>query len=125
MPLRHHVAAIVLFWVGMNGWMFYRDVWPWLGPGEPPPFTIDLDDKEKGYAHTNVRYNGRDDTYELNGEFKLWSAGRSGVHAASMADQVINSMYRVNRQGELRGMEASVKVTVLKTEVEVVVKGRV
>jgi hypothetical protein len=140
MPLRHHVAAIVLFWVGMTGWMLYRDVWPWLGPGEPPPFSIDLadevqavdtrwkvikDDKEKGYAHTNVRYNGRDDTYELNGEFKLWSAGRSGIHAASLADQVINSMYRVNRQGELRGMEASVKVTVLKTEVEVVVKGRV
>lgn len=116
MPNRYLFTAIVLFWVGANTWLFYRDILPWLGPGEPPPFTIDLaeealahssdirwkvikDGKEKGYANTSVRYQNQEDTYELKCEFKLWS----GVRAPGIEpDQVIGSTYRVTRDGELR-----------------------
>jgi hypothetical protein len=40
--------AITLFWLATNGWLFYRDLWPRLRPGQPPPYTIDLADEALG-----------------------------------------------------------------------------
>src|SRR5437588_196187 len=108
MPVKHHVLAIVLFWLGTMSWAFHRDVWPWLRPGEPPPFAIDLadeagtqqagirwdvymNDKEKGYANTGVSYNRGADLYELTCTFRLWLADvRKGT-----ANADLSSTYRV------------------------------
>ena len=126
MPARHYVLAIIVFWMASTAWLFYRDLRPRLLPGEPPPYTIDLADeaeistirwsvfkdnqtKPTGYAKTRVRYSEVDDTFEISGEFKLWSTGIMQGNA----DQVVEGKYRVTRDGQLRGIDA--RVTVVKT----------
>src|SRR5947209_12741032 len=42
MPPRSVVAAILMFWLAADGWLFYREVWPYWRAGDPPPYTIDL-----------------------------------------------------------------------------------
>jgi hypothetical protein len=85
MPARHHIVAIVVFWLATSGWLFYRELWPKLRPGEPPPFTIEQVDearqqpirwtiyqaeaghdgrpKEMGWIDTRVTYRERGETY--------------------------------------------------------------
>src|SRR5262245_48420368 len=111
MPPRHFTIAIVAFWVAMSGWLFYRDLWPWLRPGGPPPYVIDLVDEARfresrnrwivfqkghdiGYADTWVDYRGSDDSFRLNGEFKIRRPGGKGDPLVEM-----RSMYRVTRGG--------------------------
>jgi hypothetical protein len=121
MPARHFVVAIVLFWMAATGWLVYRDIWPSVRPGEPPPFTIDLADEvksaaenrwkvfqngeEKGYAVTFVRPRLDDATYEVKGEFRLWPSIE--LRGKGDPEQKITSMYRLTREGELREVEAS------------------
>src|SRR5260370_38876736 len=54
MPPRSIVAAVLLFWLGANGWMFYREVWPHWRSGEPPPYTIDL---TEALGHASIRWD--------------------------------------------------------------------
>jgi hypothetical protein len=85
MPARQYIVAIVAFWLATCGWLFYRELWPRLRPGAPPPFTIDQVDearqqsihwtifqaepghqglpKEIGRVDTEVKYRERGETY--------------------------------------------------------------
>src|SRR4051794_38573496 len=125
MPLPRYVVLILVFWLGTTAWLFQRDLWPRLRPGEPPPFSIDLADEartgasfenrwtlyidkdgrreNKGYATTGVKYHREDDTYDLTGKYKMWS----GNDRREDADQEIESVYRVTRDGDLRGVTAT------------------
>src|SRR5262245_42429700 len=47
MPPRLLCVVIVAFWLGMTAWLFQRDIWPRLAPGEPPPFTVNPADANK------------------------------------------------------------------------------
>jgi hypothetical protein len=42
MPARWLSLAIIAFWLGTNGWLFWRELWPHLRAGQPPDYTIDL-----------------------------------------------------------------------------------
>jgi hypothetical protein len=42
MPARWLSLAIIAFWLGTNGWLFWRELWPRMLPDQPPPYTIDL-----------------------------------------------------------------------------------
>jgi hypothetical protein len=110
------MIAIVAFWVATMGWLFQRDLWPRLRPGQPPPYSIDLADEaseqtivwtlikdaeNKGYANSKVKYNPEDDSFEVIGEFKFWLGQRSGS-----PNQTVETMYRVTRDGELREIDA-------------------
>jgi hypothetical protein len=123
MPARHHVIAIVAFWLATMGWLFHHDLWPRLRPGEPPPYTIDLGDEaseqkiywsifkggeDKGYAQTWVKYHGRDDTFEVAGVAKLFAVTKS----VGAPEWEVESMYRVNREGELRELRAVVSARI-------------
>lgn len=85
MPTRPFICAILLFWTGTSGWLFYRDLWPRIRPGQPPPFTIDLADEARrqifstrwtvyrndqkiGRVETYVRYRAREDLFDLVSE---------------------------------------------------------
>lgn len=119
MPPRYLMWAIVVCWLATTSWLVYTDIRPRLWPGGAPPFNIDLADEaqsatstrwwiyreaiRKGYCDTSVRYRSADDTFELNGVFKLWLVNRI---MTGRADLVIQSMYRVTREGELRGLSA-------------------
>jgi hypothetical protein len=110
----------------MSGWLFYRDVWPRLRPGQPPLYLIDLMDEAQakeanirwtillrskvkkteediGYVETKVAHDPDHDTFKLHGSFKLRTPGGSGDPALE-----INSWYRVSREGELQEINAQV-----------------
>jgi hypothetical protein len=126
MPPRHITLVIAAFWVAMSGWLFYRDLWPSLRPGAPPPYVIDLVDearfresnnhwfvfqngREVGYANTWVDFRGSDDTFRMNGEFKIRRP--QGVAGDPLLE--MKSMYRVTRSGELREVSAEVTIRVV------------
>src|SRR5215510_6456088 len=45
MPPRLLSLTIVAGWLGMGAWLFVRDLWPSLRPGEPPPYTFMASDE--------------------------------------------------------------------------------
>jgi hypothetical protein len=51
MPPRWLSLAIVVFWLAATGWLFVRDLWPRLRPGQPPPYEIDLADETQQVEH--------------------------------------------------------------------------
>jgi hypothetical protein len=122
MPPRFFTLAVVACWLGTSGWLFYRDLWPKLRPGEPPPYTIDLVEearqhelptrwsilrggKEIGKAYTRVKYREEDDTFELHGtmkNLKLYHDPDFGTVTVREA----SNLYRVGRDGELREIMA-------------------
>jgi hypothetical protein len=129
MPVRHHVVAILLFWAATAGWFFYRDLWPRIRPGEPPPYTIDLADEARselrplkihwgvyrvdpkkdrvriGQVRTWVAYHRKDDTFELHSESQKLELGRPGLFSGQVTD--LSSLYRVTRRGELREIRSA------------------
>jgi len=126
MPARPLVLAIVLFWVATTGWLFYRDLWPRLRPGEPPPYTIDLADealqrgpkiswnvfrgeKKLGVVQTWLTYRESDDTFELHSDVKRLEWGQIGLFYIELLD--MSSMYRVNREGQLRDLAADATIS--------------
>lgn len=118
MPHRFLGLFIVGFWLLTTSWLFVREIRPRLWPGTPPPYTIDLTDEaqsnissqwtifkdgeQKGYCKTSVKYAEADDTFLLSGEFKLWKDDRTRP-----PDTLLKSSYRITREGELRGLEAT------------------
>lgn len=124
MPPRHLILIILAFWLATTGWLFYRDLWPRLLPDAPPPFTIELADEvseqkirwklfENGedrssYAFSWVHYRPEDDTFDVSSEFKLFARGQ--VKGEGDPDQVVESTYRVTRDGQLRQVQAQVSV---------------
>jgi hypothetical protein len=119
----------------MTSWLFVRDYWPQLQPGQPPPFRIDLadeaqnnipvrwsifkDGEDRGYARTWVNFRSREDDshqpvikageweFELGGEFKLWTITQSRY---GQPDFLVRNRYRVTREGELREFKSTVSV---------------
>jgi hypothetical protein len=123
MPARPVVLAIVVFWVATSGWIFHKELWPRLRPGEPPPYSIDLADEARqhyivpirwrifregtyiGVLKTKVKFHEADDTFELTSDVERLDLGKASVvHLQSM-----ESMYRVDRDGNLREIVARVE----------------
>jgi hypothetical protein len=117
MPPRLLTAAIIIAWLGMSSWLFYRDLWPQLRPGEAPPFRIDFSDEvlaKRPPVHWTVFKNGREmyglktemsydadlDVFEISGELKPKSGPAKDVPLAERLS--ITSVYVVTREGELR-----------------------
>lgn len=123
MPPRSTAFAIAAFWLGTTAWLSYRDLWPRLAPGVPPPFTIDLADEAQaravqwdvfkrgrrtGRALTQASYDQVRDLYEIHGEFKLWNS----PEMRGDPNYKIVTRYDVTRDGELRGIRAEMTVLV-------------
>src|SRR5262249_48586019 len=45
MPARPISLIIILFWLCMGVWLFVRDIWPRIRPGEPPAYTLMASDE--------------------------------------------------------------------------------
>ena len=127
MPHRSLVLAIILFWVATTGWLFYRDLWPHLRSGQPPPYTIDLadeaqqsgpptpwyvfrGDQQVGELLTWLNYRESDDTFELHSSAKRLDWGQVGPLRISF--DLLSCMYRVTRDGQLREIIANVTINV-------------
>lgn len=137
MPSRWMRLLIVGFWLTTTAWLFWHDLWPSWRPGEPPPFHIDpVEEVRKGdpmrlfwtvqrqkpreaepipvfRASTWVDYRPDDDTYTLHARLDA----AKGIHLQPIYEakifkiDLVTSAYRVNRLGQLRSLEATVKAT--------------
>jgi hypothetical protein len=127
MPSRFLSLGIVVFWLAMTAVLLYREAWPLLQPDMPPPFTIDLVDEAqqkmadtrwsvflKGtipdasgtIARTKVDYLPKSDTFVLNLNLRCVNPTHNGLSLGSLTLRNMTSNYRVNRKGQLLGMEA-------------------
>jgi hypothetical protein len=133
-PPRYLTLAIVAFWLATTGWMAYRDVWPRLRAGGPPPFTIELTDElslAQGEERLGkkasrlaaravawkVELNGRkagealttvlrhkDRTYELQARLLFNEEGRKKLGMGLVEISSITCAYDVTSEGDLRGL---------------------
>ena len=136
MPSRWLSSLIVLFWLATTGWLFWHDLWPKWRPGEPPPLQIDdveevqhKDDtpmhvfwnverqegQDKPYpvfsAQTWVAHQG-EDVYTFNAKLDATKDPQYRPFYVGKIFKIdkIASAYRVNRDGQLRALEATVTV---------------
>jgi hypothetical protein len=141
MPPRFLSLIIVVFWLGMAGWLFVRDLWPSLRPGEPPPYTFMASDeapKQGSPVRWNVFHDGvhaydleawttyrekgdapdQDDTFEM----------RARVRATKPLNRPapvrrLRSLVRISRAGELRAVDAQLHLVVKDLELVLDVEG--
>jgi hypothetical protein len=136
MPPRTVTVAIVVFWLGATAWLFVRDIWPELRPGERPPFTIDLSkealgEKQRtrwglhrnglriGYTDAWTTYDPLSQTYELNTRIIFEKDPQSekerlrvSLLETSVEVSKMRSAYRVTPEGELRAVDARIELEV-------------
>jgi hypothetical protein len=112
--------AVLGFWLVANGWLFYREIWPRLRPGEPPAYSIDLAEeagggsiswdvlhnhKRIGIAITKVVLDEKRKTYDLVCDYTY----EKGLPIMALLEvRKMSSVLTVTRQGQLR--QAKVKV---------------
>jgi hypothetical protein len=114
MPPRWLSWAIIAFWLSMTGWLAYQQYSLRLRSGEPPPFTIDLtdevganeiawnvllNDNKMGQAYSSVKFDRRQRLFA----FKSMVRFNDPVLAKLLGK--VESMYRVNPDGELVDFE--------------------
>jgi hypothetical protein len=117
MPPRLFTLAIVIAWIGMTSWLFYRDVWPRIRPGEPPPLASELDievtsnrapvhwtvfknGKESYVLKTETAYDKENDLVKVSSELKPKPG--TPKDAALMERMTLSCEYVITREGELR-----------------------
>jgi hypothetical protein len=138
MPSRWVCIAIVAFWLATSGWLLWHEVWPEFRPNQPPTFSIDLVDEVELEKNPEVAWSvwvgGRDappDETDRNRSFHAFTsvhresadlytlqlrltAAKNEDQRPVAADIVpvesMSSSWRVNAAGQLRGLDASVKV---------------
>jgi hypothetical protein len=142
MPPRWLCWIIVGSWLATMGWLFWHDLLPrWL-PGEPPPFHIDdVEEVQKSAnpMHTNwtverqerdqskprlvfnastcVENHKEEDEYTLNASLKTEAPNLKPVIVAKFFQiKLLTSAYRVNRSGQLRSLETTVRLKVTTKE---------
>lgn len=141
MPPRSIIIAIVVFWAAAMSWLFYRDVWPDLRPGDRPPFTVDISNEAVGYrdtdprantrwtlhhngqrigyAHTATTFDRREELYVLSNRIIMEKEKdnererlRYAVAGVELEIDKMSSFYRVTRSGELRTVDARLTLSV-------------
>lgn len=118
MPSRFTMVVIVAFWLAVGSWWVKRELVPWLDPGEPPPFTIDLadevrtqgvtgewtiyrDDVRLGSGRTMILYREATDSFVLDSNFGFTKGLPPG-----MTHLRLHSRYGIDRSGQLRSVHA-------------------
>jgi hypothetical protein len=137
MPSRLLSLVIILCWLGMGTWLFVRDIWPKLRPGEPPAYTwMPSDEAPSRNNSPPIRWNifhqgihaydlearinyhekgddpADDDTFEMQAIIKV---KQQPGHKAPL--RRLRGFTRVSREGELRAVNAQLHM-VLKEKLE-------
>jgi len=143
MPPRLVSLTIVAFWLGMLVWLFFRDLWPSVRPGEPPRYTI-MASEEAARQGSPVRWNVFRDgvhLYDLETRTTYHERGEDGAiedsfemrafaRAVKPPDRKapvrrLRSFIRIGRDGELRAVNAQLHLVVAEWEVLIDVEGQV
>jgi hypothetical protein len=123
MPPRWLAVFIALFWLTTSAAFFWREYWPYLEPGAPPPFAIDLVDEARNavpvrwdvlhndrvimVATTNIDHDAKEECFILRAEFKPVGKREAVPRTFGLALQHMTSSYHVNPEGKLLGLEAT------------------
>ena len=134
MPTRPVVALVVVFWIGTLALVGYRDVWPRLSAGGPPPIAVDLSDEATQYVPvkwkvlrgekpigtltTTLAYQDSDDTFEFTSQYK---DVRIEVARVELVIPDMTTRSRVTRAGSLReqAMTGTLRLGDFRAEVNV------
>ncbi|HKB39696.1 MAG TPA: hypothetical protein VKD72_24885 [Gemmataceae bacterium] len=132
MPPRSITLVIVVFWLAMTAWLLWRDVWPNMAPGEPPPFVITSKDENRSQQteviwsaeHTHaggaadrpreytikqtVEYDSKSDTFRLKAALKARSPEPDAARAYHL--ESVSSTYHVTRAGNMLDLDVNVKL---------------
>lgn len=128
MPSRFLCLIIVVFWLAMSGWLFYREIWPYLRADRSPSFTIDLLDEiqtqrledfwtvtkngQPAYvARTWIKHQGQDDTFALHCELTRPARVTPGAMPTARERKTLQSRYVVTRGGELCEADSTLLIT--------------
>lgn len=133
MPSRPLLALILAGWLATTTYFCYREVWPHVRPGSPPPFTIELADETTiqhagltrwtisritergkvetlGRAFTWMTYEREDDTFTFHSDLKDVELLRDPLPITLRKQE---SATRVTRDGRLRSMYTTGRLNVL------------
>jgi hypothetical protein len=124
MPPRWLGFAIVVFWLATSAVFFYHEYWPYLEPGAPPPFAVDLVDEVRNpvpilwkvsyegksafLAKTHVEHDAKANVFILKADFTPDPPQSSGPTVFGLSVKRLSSSYRVTPEGQLLGLDASV-----------------
>jgi hypothetical protein len=141
MPPRWLCLLILLFWLATTGRLLWRDLWPALRPGEPPPYAIDLLDEaqqQQPRIHWRVLYNDRpshrarswvehhprDDAFALH--VTLDAEPRpDALPAVAALLRHFESVHVVSRDGALRQVHCQARLVPGLVEVDLTFEGQV
>jgi hypothetical protein len=135
MPSRLGTIAIIVFWLASTTWLTVREIAPMFRAGEPPAFLTDVTDEVggttinwkvlhngdrigDGYSHVRRR---SDRTFELFSDLRL----EKFSILKTWDIKKIAGRYRVDKDGNLLGLETEVKIGTQGVEVRAEVKGLV
>jgi hypothetical protein len=107
MPPRWVRVAIVVFWLAVTGYLFWRDLLPRLQPGQPPPYAVELVEEARtsrayvtwlverdgvlvAHARTRVEHPRRD-VFELVCQLRPATGNRSPRAAALLAAAMVGN----------------------------------
>jgi hypothetical protein len=127
MPPRWLSAVIVVFWLGMTGWLAWREYWPRWQTGGPPPYHIDLvdeaqrtkprtlwvvieDGRQITRAESWVDYNEKDRSFALLLEFRKQSFSKQAAGGLLPRLRWRESLLRVTLEGSLRELKVRADV---------------
>jgi hypothetical protein len=127
MPPRLLCPLIVGFWVAMMAWLFQRDIWPRLAPGEPPAFynspaddvhrsgriptmwtarrTFPSGDTETYRIELTSRYDDKEHFYEYRAKMEPAGKRDSGQRVSKLI-----SIYRVRDDRTLKEFDVGVEL---------------
>src|SRR5258708_10106352 len=124
MPQRWLSILIVIFWLTTSALFFRHEWWPYLEPGAPPPFAIELVDEARNpvpatwkvslngelvlIAKTNVEHSPTDNTFTLLADFQPALPKKTKPSNTGLTIQRMTSRYRVTPEGQLLHLDASV-----------------
>jgi hypothetical protein len=135
MPPRSITLLIVAAWLGMSGWLFFRDLWPGLRPNEPPPYTTMPSDEAASNpatirwtvlhngnyvydAETWIKYHEKgdertgDDSFELAARFRARQ-----LPGQETPKRRLRSFVNITRGSELRAVNAQLHMLVQDLEI--------
>jgi hypothetical protein len=94
MPSRWFCAAIIIFWLAVNGWLLWHDLWPRWQPGQPPALTIDLLEQAQ--------------LIRVDTKWSIWVGGRRTYEAATWIERERSDLYGLHL-GKLQRADLVVK----------------
>jgi hypothetical protein len=113
MPPRSFVVLVILAWLGTTTWLLYREAWPYLQTGGPPPYAIDLTEelstsevnwkiyqnqKDIGYGISRVERKP-DRTYQLRTTLRFTRFPILNLNK-------LETGYHITEEGALLGLSA-------------------